>query len=181
MLLLLLVSSNLFIVICSISLLVLLMLFALLTWQAYAALMLMLAKNEQKHVTNALLQAKDLLDTSKQAKQEQLFLQSLIDTLPMQAWVLDTQARYAVLNRQHLQYIGLTQQQVVGQLEPQAAYELSQQAIKQPQRMQTTESDQQQQQFTCVRIPVLNEDQSVMCLVCLRFPEHQSAMIRLLN
>ena len=68
----------------SISLLVLALLFALLTWQRYAALLLAMAQNEKQHVTNALMQAKDLIDASKQSKQEQLYLQSVIDSLPMQ-------------------------------------------------------------------------------------------------
>jgi diguanylate cyclase (GGDEF)-like protein len=73
--------------------------FLLIAVRVYAHISLSLAQNDQKHLQNALIQAKDMLDTSKQLREEQILLQSLLQNLPFPVWLKDRFGRYLVSNQ----------------------------------------------------------------------------------
>jgi diguanylate cyclase (GGDEF)-like protein len=58
-----------------------------------------LAQNDQKHIQNALIQAKDMLDSSKQLRDDHILLQSLTQNLPYPIWLKDRFGRYLVTNK----------------------------------------------------------------------------------
>lgn len=68
------------------------------TVRIYASVTLSLARNDQKHLHNALVQAKDMLDSSKQLRDEHVLLQSLFQNLPFPVWLKDRFGRYLVVN-----------------------------------------------------------------------------------
>ncbi|WP_189609052.1 putative bifunctional diguanylate cyclase/phosphodiesterase [Saccharospirillum salsuginis] len=68
------------------------------TIRVYASVALSIAQNDQKHLQNALIQAKDMLDTSKQLRDEHVLLQSLFQNLPFPTWLKDRFGRYLVVN-----------------------------------------------------------------------------------
>lgn len=68
-------------------------------FRLYASLSLRLAQNDQKHIQNALIQAKDMLDSSKQLRDEHILLQSLTQNLPYPIWLKDRFGRYLVTNK----------------------------------------------------------------------------------
>lgn len=70
----------------------------LIAVRIYAHICLNLAQNDQKHLQNALIQAKDMLDSSKQLRDEQLILQSLLQSLPFPVWLKDRFGRYLITN-----------------------------------------------------------------------------------
>ena len=69
----------------------------------YAHISLNLAQNDQKHLQNALIQAKDMLDTSKQLRDDHVLLQSLMQNLPFPVWLKDRFGRYLVTNQAFVQ------------------------------------------------------------------------------
>ena len=95
--------------------------------------------------------------------------------------MLDAQARYVACNQQHLNYLGLSSAQVLAHLETKEAHRLSQQAIEQQQTLQTAEQDQLQRQFISLRLPVLQNNEQVSCLVCLRYSAEQAAQLNLVT
>lgn len=68
------------------------------TFRVYAAISLSLAQNDQKHLQNALIQAKDMLDTSKQLRDDHVLLQSVYNNLTFPVWLKDRFGRYLVVN-----------------------------------------------------------------------------------
>ncbi|MHA7880481.1 MAG: putative bifunctional diguanylate cyclase/phosphodiesterase [Saccharospirillum sp.] len=68
------------------------------TVRVYASVTLALAQNDQKHLQNALVQAKDMIDSSKQLRDEHVLLQSLQQNLPFPVWLKDRFGRYLVAN-----------------------------------------------------------------------------------
>lgn len=68
------------------------------TIRVYASITLAIARNDQKHLQNALVQAKDMLDTSKQLRDDHVLLQSLFQNLPFPVWLKDRFGRYLVVN-----------------------------------------------------------------------------------
>lgn len=68
------------------------------TFRVYAAITLALAQNDQKHLQNALTQAKDMIDTSKQLRDDHVLLQSVYNNLPFPVWLKDRFGRYLVVN-----------------------------------------------------------------------------------
>jgi len=72
--------------------------FLLIALRIYAHISLNLAQNDQKHLQNALIQAKDMLDTSKQLRDDHILLQSLVQNLPYPIWLKDRFGRYLVTN-----------------------------------------------------------------------------------
>lgn len=68
------------------------------TVRVYASVTLALAQNDQKHLQNALIQAKDMIDSSKQLRDEHVLLQSLVHNLPFPLWLKDRFGRYLVAN-----------------------------------------------------------------------------------
>jgi diguanylate cyclase (GGDEF)-like protein len=68
------------------------------TFRVYAAITLSLAQNDQKHLQNALIQAKDMLDTSKQLRDDHVLLQSVYNNLTFPVWLKDRFGRYLVVN-----------------------------------------------------------------------------------
>jgi diguanylate cyclase (GGDEF)-like protein len=75
----------------------------LIAFRIYAHISLNLAQNDQKHLQNALVQAKDMLDTSKQLREEQILLQTLLQNLPFPVWLKDRFGRYLVTNKAFVQ------------------------------------------------------------------------------
>lgn len=71
----------------------------LIAVRIYAHISLNLAQNDQKHLQNALIQAKDMLDSSKQLRDEHVLLQTLTQNLPFPAWLKDRFGRYLVANQ----------------------------------------------------------------------------------
>lgn len=71
----------------------------LMGFRFYARMSLQLAQNDQKHLQNALIQAKDMLDTSKQLRDDHVLLQSLVQNLPFPVWLKDRFGRYLVYNQ----------------------------------------------------------------------------------
>lgn len=69
------------------------------TFRVYAAITLSLAQNDQKHLQNALIQAKDMLDTSKQLRDDHVLLQSVYNNLTFPVWLKDRFGRYLVANQ----------------------------------------------------------------------------------
>jgi diguanylate cyclase (GGDEF)-like protein len=69
------------------------------TFRVYAAITLSLAQNDQKHLQNALVQAKDMLDTSKQLRDDHVLLQSVYNNLTFPVWLKDRFGRYLVVNQ----------------------------------------------------------------------------------
>lgn len=69
------------------------------TVRIYASITLILARNDQKHLQNALVQAKDMLDSSKQLRDEHVLLQSLFQNLSFPVWLKDRFGRYLVVNQ----------------------------------------------------------------------------------
>lgn len=63
-----------------------------------ASLSLTWAKNEQKHLQNALTQAKDMLDTSKALRDDHLLNKTLNNNLPYPVWLKDRFGRYLLAN-----------------------------------------------------------------------------------
>jgi len=72
--------------------------FLLIALRIYAHISLILAQSDQKHLQNALIQAKDMLDTSKQLREDHIILQSLVHNLPFPIWLKDRLGRYLVAN-----------------------------------------------------------------------------------
>jgi diguanylate cyclase (GGDEF)-like protein len=68
-------------------------------FRLYASLSLRLAQNDQKHIQNAIIQAKDMLDSSKQLRDDHILLQSLAQNLPYPIWLKDRFGRYLVTNK----------------------------------------------------------------------------------
>lgn len=66
--------------------------------RVYANISLMLAQNDQKHLQNALVQAKDMIDTNKQLRDDFTLLQTLLHNLPFPVWLKDRFGRYLVAN-----------------------------------------------------------------------------------
>jgi len=77
--------------------------FLLIALRVYAHITLLLAQNDQKHLQNALIQAKDMLDTSKQLRDDHIILQSLVQNLPFPVWLKDRLGRYLVANHAFVQ------------------------------------------------------------------------------
>lgn len=75
----------------------------LITVRIYAHIALQLAQNDQKHLQNALIQAKDMIDTTKQLREDHILLQSLIQNLPFPVWLKDRFGRYLVYNQAFVQ------------------------------------------------------------------------------
>ncbi|TCS35928.1 putative bifunctional diguanylate cyclase/phosphodiesterase [Reinekea marinisedimentorum] len=75
----------------------------LMAFRFYARISLQLAQNDQKHLQNALIQAKDMLDTSKQLRDDHVLLQSLLQNLPFPVWLKDRFGRYLVYNQAFVQ------------------------------------------------------------------------------
>ncbi len=75
----------------------------LIAVRIYAHISLSLAQNDQKHLQNALIQAKDMLDTSKQLREDHILLQSLMQNLPFPVWLKDRFGRYLVTNQAFVQ------------------------------------------------------------------------------
>ena len=71
----------------------------LVALRIYAHISLNLAQNDQKHLQNALIQAQDMLDTSKQLRDDHIVLQSLMQNLPFPIWLKDRFGRYLVANQ----------------------------------------------------------------------------------
>lgn len=71
----------------------------LIAFRVYAHISLQMAQNDQKHVQNTLIQAKDMLDTSKQLREDHVLLQSLQQNLPFPVWLKDRLGRYLVTNK----------------------------------------------------------------------------------
>lgn len=71
----------------------------LLSFRLYASISLKLAQNEQKHLQNALIQAKDMLDASKKLREDHILLRSLTQNLPFPIWLKDRFGRYLVTNK----------------------------------------------------------------------------------
>jgi diguanylate cyclase (GGDEF)-like protein len=71
----------------------------LIAVRIYAHISLNMAQNDQKHLQNALIQAKDMLDSSKQLRDEHVLLQTLTQNLPFPAWLKDRFGRYLVANQ----------------------------------------------------------------------------------
>lgn len=72
--------------------------FLLIAFRIYAHITLNMAQNDQKHLQNALIQAKDMLDSSKQLRDDHVLVQSLIQNLPFPVWLKDRFGRYLVTN-----------------------------------------------------------------------------------
>lgn len=70
----------------------------LIAFRLYASLSLKLAQNDQKHLQNALIQAKDMLDSSKKLREDYILLRSLTQNLPFPIWLKDRFGRYLVTN-----------------------------------------------------------------------------------
>lgn len=68
-------------------------------FRLFASLSLRLAQNDQKHIQNAIIQAKDMLDSSKQLREDHILLQSLSQNLPYPIWLKDRFGRYLVTNK----------------------------------------------------------------------------------
>jgi len=79
------------------------MVFLLIALRIYAHISLILAQSDQKHLQNALIQAKDMLDTSKQLREDHIVLQSLVQNLPFPVWLKDRLGRYLVANHAFVQ------------------------------------------------------------------------------
>lgn len=71
----------------------------LIAVRVYAHISLTLAQNDQKHLQNALIQAKDMIDSSKQLREEQILLQTVMHNLPFPVWMKDRFGRYLVTNQ----------------------------------------------------------------------------------
>ncbi|MEJ2044823.1 MAG: EAL domain-containing protein [Reinekea sp.] len=72
---------------------------ALIGVRLYAHISLGLAQNDQKHLQNALCQAKDMIDTNKQLREDHILLQSVFQNLPFPVWMKDRFGRYLVTNQ----------------------------------------------------------------------------------
>jgi diguanylate cyclase (GGDEF)-like protein len=75
----------------------------LMSYRFYARISLQLAQNDQKHLQNALIQAKDMLDTNKQLREDHVLLLSLVQNLPFPVWLKDRFGRYLVYNQAFVQ------------------------------------------------------------------------------
>ncbi|BCE00345.1 hypothetical protein [Marinicellulosiphila megalodicopiae] len=145
-------------------------LFAVFAFSQFAKVTLSFAKNEKKHVTNALTQAKDMLDNSKTLKEEQVYYRSLIDSMPMQAWVLNAQYQYAVINRLHQQALNLAEKEILGQFEDEQSYELTKQCLETMQQVHSKEFDETQRKtFETIRYPIEGKGQTKNAVVCFRY------------
>mgnify|MGYP000521850994 CR=1 FL=1 len=71
----------------------------LVALRIYAHISLNLAQNDQKHLQNALIQAKDMLDTSKQLRDDHVLLLSVMQNLPFPVWLKDRFGRYLMANQ----------------------------------------------------------------------------------
>lgn len=73
--------------------------FLIIALRIYASISLHLAQNDQKHIKNAIIQAKDMLDTSKKLRDEHVLVQSMTQNIPFPMWLKDRFGRYLVCNQ----------------------------------------------------------------------------------
>ena len=76
----------------------------LIGYRLYAHISLSMAQNEQKHLQNALTQAKDMIDTSKKLREDHILLQSVFQNLPFPVWLKDRFGRYLVANQSFIKH-----------------------------------------------------------------------------
>ncbi|MCJ8313010.1 MAG: hypothetical protein HRU38_06660 [Saccharospirillaceae bacterium] len=146
------------------------LLFAAYAFSQFATVTLKFSKNEKKHVSNALIQAKDMLDSSKLLKEEQVYYRALIDSMPMQAWVLNEKGQYVLLNRLHQNALNLETKQIIGQFEDEQSFELSKQCLQKMQEVKSKEFDENQRKsFETIRLPIEGKGQTKNSVVVFRY------------
>ena len=146
------------------------LLLAAYAFSQFAKVVLNFAKNEKKHVTNALTQAKDMLDSSKSLKEEQVYYRSLIDSMPMQAWVLNEKGQYVLFNRLHQSALNLKTKQILGQYEDEQSFELTKQCLQKMEEVNSKEFDEvQRKSFETVRLPIEGKGQTKNAVVVFRY------------
>lgn len=152
----------------------------LIAVRVYAHIRLKLAQTDQKHVQNTLIQAKDMLDTSKQLRDDHVLLQSLQQNLPFPAWLKDRFGRYLVTNKAFVKEWcngvepkGKTDAELLNPKLVDAFAAADQEALnsKKPQKVELRFdfSNQDAQWVRIERYPLLNEDKNVVGLIGFAF------------
>lgn len=148
----------------------------LIAFRVYAHIRLKLAQTDQKHVQNTLIQAKDMLDTSKQLREDHILLQSLQQNLPFPVWLKDRFGRYLVTNKvfekdwcNNVDPKGKTDDDLLTAKLAEAFTAADREALnsKRPQKieMRFDFSNKDAQWVRIERYPLLNEDSEVVGLI----------------